>query len=534
MNIFDGTSNKSPKRNKFDLSHERKLTFDMGQLVPMLVQEVVPGDSFRVNSTVFLRFLALIAPVMHKVDVSVFYFFVPYRLLWSNWVQFIAGGESGVVAPAFPTFNVAQVYATAPSYMRDGSLLDYLGFPTVPPAGVVNAAYAGNNYGSLPIKAYQLIYDQYFRNQNVETTNLSINFLGDGAMPVGDYGAMFAMRYSMWEKDCFTSCLPFTQRGNPVTVPIVIQADTTGNAGNPGFFRQAPGGGVLVPAADQNVQNTAGSGALKAVGAGGPVSAYYDPNGSLTSSSLTINALRLSVRLQEWLEKNARGGGRYIETILMHFGVMSSDARLQRAEYLGGGKQPVIISEVLTTGGATGGTNLPPGTMAGHGMSLGGSMGFTKSVFEEHGLVIGIVRVMPKTAYQNFIPWHFSRQVNTDFFWPSFAHLGEIAVRTFQVWNDFTSAGAQPGQGAVFGYQSRYYEYKFMPDQISGAFKTSLSYWHVGRIFAANPTLNLAFCQSIPRADIFAVATDPNHLIAQIFHSVDAVRPMPYFGVPNL
>ena len=532
MNLFEQSSSRSPKKNKFNLSHEKKLTLNMGTLVPMLVQEVVPGDSFRVNSQVFVRFLALIAPIMHKVDVSCFYFFVPNRLIWANWTQWITGGEDGLSAISYPKFNIRTAFTTSNAFARDGSLLDYLGFPTVGLAEAIDVSYAAAEYSALPLRAYQLIYDQYFRNENVEVSQLGPNFMSDGSMAGVDYNAMFTLRQSMWEKDFFTSALPWTQRGAEVSLPINVTVPTTGiPGGNIPFFRNYATGAKLIPAASAAVKNQITDGQLLAAGASGDTVAYYDPNGSLSATNLTINALRLSVRLQEWLEKNARGGGRYVEVLLMHFGVLSSDARLQRVEYLGGGKQPVIISEVLTTGNTAGG--VAPGTMAGHGMSLGGNMGFTKSMFEEHGQVMGILRIKPKTSYQNFMPYYWGRLIRTDYYWPSFAHLGEAPVRNFNVWNNFNVAGAA-ADGTIFGYQSRYAEYKFNQDAVHGQFKTALSFWHLGRIFAAAPALNTAFVAANPRSDIFAVSADVHHVIVQIFHSIDAVRPMPYFGVPEL
>lgn len=532
MKIFDQASaGRRPKKNKFDLSHERKMTMNMGGLYPCLMLEVIPGDSFRVQSQIFLRFLALVAPVMHRVDVSLHYFFVPNRLLWANWPNFITGGETGLLAPAFPTFKVGDANTANPVFLKNGQLLDYLGFPTMKTTDAMNAGYANNQFSVLPVRAYQLIYDQYYRDQNVEPSNLPPGFLNDGLIPGADYNSQFAIRQRAWEKDYFTSCLPFTQRGTAVSVPVSVGAPTGGVSGaNVPLWRLAATG-VVAPIGATPFQVNAGTGGQTNIAAAGPY--YFDPNGSLTSSSITINALRASVRLQEWLEKNARGGGRYIEQILAHFGVLSSDARLQRVEYLGGGRQPVVVSEVLQTSTPAGGT--PLATMAGHGVSVGSSNRFSK-FFEEHGFIMGLISVLPRTAYQEFIPPHFWRQVNTDFFFPEFAHLGEQTVIQQQVYYNMADAATSGTGGNVFGYQSRFAEYKYIPTQTSSQLKETLGYWTLTRVFGTGnvPSLNTAFVQCVPRQDIFATPADINHLIAQIMHTVDAIRPMPYFGTPQL
>lgn len=536
MKLFDKIRVLKPKRNKFDLSHERKMTLNMGPLYPCYFEEVIPGDTFRVNSQVFLRFLALIAPVMHRVDVSVHYFFVPNRLVWDNWQDFITGGRDGLAAPVAPYFTLNNVNSAGASYLKAGSLLDYFGFPTLKNAGTYNTGYNNYQFNALPLRAYQLIYNEYYRDQNVEASVLSTNFTGDGNVTGADLLSLLQLRTRAWEKDYLTSALPWTQRGGAVTLPITgtVTVPTTGSS--TGIWRQS-GTGAVVPNGVLHGTTNLGTGtAGYGTSAGATTSPeYYDPNGSMTvtSSSLTINALRLSNQLQVWLERNARAGGRYIEQLAAHFGVISSDARLQRPEYLGGGKNPVVVSEVLQTTPSSGGST-PLAQMGGHALSIGNTNTF-KRFFEEHGFVIGLISVLPKTAYQQFCdPVWNGRSTNTSYYFPEFAHLGEQAVTNGTAYSDWGDASAASTWNNTFGYQGRYNDYKYHMDEVCGQFKESLNYWHFGRTFTSQPSLNTSFIQASVRTDPFAVTTDVDHLVAQIYHKVDALRPMPYFSEPRL
>lgn len=534
MKLFDQVAIRPPKKNKFDLSHERKMTMNMGPLYPVLYQEHVPGDSFRVQSDVFLRFLALIAPVMHRVDVYVHFFDVPWRLVWKNWEDFITGGRDGLAAPVFPTMTVLAINNQSPTYLRTGSLLDYMGWPVMKTASSVNAGYNSDIVTALGLRAYQLIYDEYYRDQNVEVSVRTANFMNDGPITGTEIDAILQIRKRAWEKDYQTSCLPWAQRGGEVSVPITstITAVTGGSGGNDAKIRRSDTGAIM-----GNMETTATANPTTlAVDTGGiaGLNAYYDPNGTLVanSSNLTINALRLSIRLQEWLEKNARGGARYIEQILAHFGVVSSDARLNRPEYLGGGKQPVVISEVLQMAPQAAGT--PLATMAGHGISVGTSNRF-KKFFEEHGCVIGLISVLPKTSYQQYLPKHWFKTTNTEMYFPEFAHLGEQAVLNKEIYYDVSDGPSNAGRNNTFGYNSRYSDLKYGCNTVHGQFREAgFQTWHLGRIFTAQPNLNTTFIQSNPRTDIFAVTADVDHLVCQVFHKIDALRPMPYFGTPTL
>lgn len=526
--IFDDIPVKSPKYNKFDLSFEKKMSINFGFLYPFLNTEVLPGDKWRVDAQIFSRLLPLLAPVMHQLDITTHFFFIPNRLVWTNWQTFITGGDQGTSTPVLPTFKVQDANALNPLFIKTGSMLDYQGFPVMQLADTYNAGYnATPIWNALPLKGIHLCYEHFYRDQNIEGTVLWPNFLNDGPVTGTDLTAMLSFRVRAWEKDYLTSALPWTQRGNPVNLPLTIVSSTSGPS-PAAILRRASDGasqGTLGP------QNAAGGVQLLRTSAASATATdfYIDPNGSLIGTGLTVNALRLSVKLQEFLEKNARGGNRYIETLFNHWGVVSSDARLQRPEFLGGATQPIIISEVLQQ--STGVTAL--GTMAGHGISVGNRNGFSRR-FEEHGHVLGLISVKPRTAYQQTMPKMYTRSVQTDFPLPIFAQLGEQAVLNYEAYTSYGDAAAAAGMTATFGYQSRYAEMKFMPSTVSGLFRESLGFWHFGRIFAAQPALNYAFIHSdTTRLDPFAVTTG-DHILLHIGMKMDVLRKLPYFGVPNL
>lgn len=515
MSIFKNINSQKPSRNTFDLSHERKFSMNMGELIPILTEEVVPGDSWKVNTETLMRLAPMVAPVMHRVNVYTHFFFVPNRIVWDNWEDFITGGEDGNAMPLMPTLNIGNHLG---NLTHKGSLLDYMG------AAVINSvSECGSAINALPFRAYLNIFNEYYRDQNLQT---KIPFdLGDGDT---DPTEILQKRIRAWEKDYFTSALPFTQKGGEVTTPLsgaasVVKSDSP----NLMHMKYGVGGGAAPdgPVTVESERLTVDSGS-------GMVGMNLDPNGTLEAdmSSVTaasIEELRRASRLQEWLEKNARGGSRYIESILSHFGVKSSDARLQRPEYLGGGKNPVVISEVLNTTGTDG--ELPQGNMSGHGISAGSSNSFSKT-FEEHGYIIGIMSVLPKTTYQQGTRRHLLKNDKFQYFWPEFAHLGEQEVLNAELFATY----CEQDEG-TFGYQSRYAEYKNIPSTVHGDFKEDLAYWHMGRIFESLPALNEQFIKSDPTHRIFAVE-DPSSakLYVQVYNRIRAIRPMPTFGTPRL
>ncbi|AXL14929.1 major capsid protein [Microviridae sp.] len=511
-NIHENQGFRKPRKSAFDLSHEKKLSFNMGELVPILLEEIVPGDEFKVETETLMRLAPMLAPVMHRVNVYCHYFFVPNRITWNQWEDFITGGREGTTSPNFPTVEYGDLWEEYGNSMT-GSLADYLGIPS--PSGAMNSG--GKEISKLPFMAYNQIYNDFYRDPNLQE-EIVVN---------DSYG----MQKRCWEKDYFTSCLPWPQRGPQVDIPV-----------NTVFEPQYADKSILLTESGASLPSNA---ALTSYDPGAPQLGSDIKNGGATADSLrvenlepsfeldgtsvTINELRQSNKLQQWLEKQARGGYRYIETILSHFGVKSSDARLQRAEYLGGGRQPIVISEVLNT---TGTTEAAQGTMAGHGISVGTTNKFKKR-FEEHGYVMGIMSVLPRTGYQQGIARHWQRTDKTEYYWPEFATLGEQEVKDSELY--FNATDPQPTEEGTFGYQQRYAEYKYGVSSVHGRFRDNLDYWHMGRKFDSAPALNTAFVNADPTDRIFAV-TDPDehHLWVQVYNKVLARRPMPFFSNPSL
>jgi len=504
-NIFNSIQLKKPKKNFFDLTHDVKLSANMGELTPILTLEVVPGDKIDLGCESIIRFAPMTAPVMHRMDVSMHYFFVPNRILWPNWEKFITNnGPTGtgpdIVAPYLP-FNG---YTSSPSSKR---LLDYMGLPTLDvTTGTVT------NISALPFAAYQCVYNEYYRDQNLIAP---VDYVLEDGDNDSHFGILTKLRNRAWEHDYFTASLPFAQKGAAVDIPLgAVNGDAA-------IYANSPAGNTTLAGTPY---------VIDLQGDFNPAIAtdIWAQTDGLQVEPTTINDLRRAYRLQEWLEKNARGGTRYIESILSHFGVKSSDARLQRPEYITGVKTPVVISEVLNTSGTE--DQLPQGNMAGHGIAV--SSGKSGSYYaEEHGYIIGVMSVMPKTAYQQGIPRTFLKLDPLDYFWPSFANIGEQEVQVQELYA-FT-----PNHEGTFGYVPRYAEYKYMPSRVAGDFRNSLDYWHLGRIFDNEPTLSQEFIECTPEdtSRIFAV-TDPDaqKLYCHVLNKIKAVRPMPKYGTPTI
>lgn len=539
-NIFNSIRLKRPRRNVFYLSYENKLTANAGELVPIMCKPVVPGDKFRVNTEMLVRLAPLVAPMMHRVDVFTHYFFVPNRLLWNQWEDFITKGVDGTEVPAFPKIALRADWVnptSAAALLSDGSLWDYLGLPTI--GGFNGIAFperspnsvippVGYEVSALPFRAYQLIYNEYYRDQNLTQP---IDFTLDGGLVtnVTEVMSLLTLRRRAWEKDYFTSALPWVQRGPDVTVPV------NNNSGSLDVvLKDSPHADVYhVPGTTAFPKDGALrsiSGAL-VIGGGEPDPAYLEPSNfqvNVDELGVSINDLRTSNALQRWFERNARSGSRYIEQILSHFGVRSSDARLQRPQFLGGGRTPVSVSEVLQTSSTD--TTSPQANMAGHGISAGVNHGF-KRYFEEHGYIIGIMSIRPRTGYQQGVPKDFRKFDNMDFYFPEFAHLGEQEIKNEELYLQQTPAG----NDGVFGYTPRYAEYKYSMNEVHGDFRGNMAFWHLNRIFSESPNLNTTFVECNPSNRVFATAeTSDDKYWIQLYQDVKALRLMPKYGTPTL
>jgi len=553
MSIFSKIQVKKPKFSTFNLSCQRKMSLQMGLLVPIHVQEVLPSDKFTMSTSQLLRFAPMIAPVMHEVNVYVHHWFVPNRILWKHWSEFITGGENGLDASLLPVVVNLEV--------EKGSLADYLGLPVTANDGLITEPIS-----LLPFLAYQMIYNENYRDQNlIESLKDMLESVEDGEIdyqtllqdgdlnypdniPSDSLLQLFVLRRRAWEHDYFTSCLPFAQKGNPVRIPLSPSLPVTWNDNVPDQVRSLQGenGQLTLTGADDVSVTPSGI-----IPNGRAISIDNSANLSVDTqaNATTINDWRRAIRLQEWLEKNARAGARLVESIEVHFGVKSPDSRLQRPEFLGGGKSPVMVSEVLQTSETQ---DTPQANMAGHGINLGSNASFSR-FFQEHGYIISIMSVMPRTAYQQGIPRHFSKLDKFDYFWRDFQHIGEQPVYNKELYyaGGYEGVDGDSTPNGVFGYIPRYSEYRFNSNTVHGDMKAELDYWHMGRIFVdsagnnppeeaidghvVEPKLNKDFIECNPTRRIFAVEDlYEDILYCQIFHNITARRPMSYFGSPML
>lgn len=499
-------------RSSFDRSHGHKTAFDAGWLIPIYVDEVLPGDTFNLSMTGFARLATPIFPIMDNMFMETFFFFVPNRLVWDNWEKFCGSQDD----PGDSTsFLVPVNGSTGSGAIVLNSLYDYMGMPVGTPGLVFNALHT---------RAYNLIYNEWFRDQNLQDS--VVVDTDDGNDSRGDYALLRRGK----RHDYFTSCLPSPQKGTAVALPLGTTARIQHGAPD-----DANIGVWSTVNARTDALETLG-GANDPVRAAGAAPVPHASGALLadlsTASAATINQIREAFQIQKLLERDARGGTRYTEVIRAHFGVTSPDQRLQRPEYLGGGSSPVVISQVPQT--SESGTTAQ-GTLAAYGTVALHNHGFSKS-FTEHGVLIGLVSVRADLTYQQGLDRMWSRQSRFDYYWPALSHIGEQSVLNREIWSQ--GSGDLVADAATFGYQERFGEYRYKPSRITGIMSSdavgTLDSWHLSQDFAALPVLNASFIVDNPPVDrVIAVATEP-HFIFDSFFSLRCARPMPLFGVPGM
>lgn len=510
-NVFSQVSGLKPGRSVFDLSHQVLFDANAGELIPVLCEEMVPGDLFKISNECVVRLQPLVSPMLCEVDITVHYFFVPYRIMWDGWEAFITGGLDGQDVSVLPRWSPGGVPAK-------GTLWDMLGFP------LVNLT-ASDRPLSFPFAAYESICNEYYQD---ETLQSATDFK---TLMASSVGSAVYLRRRAWRKDYFTSALPWQQRGTAPALPV---SGTTSAVWPDGDF-------VNLGASSQRsvmIDPDAGDAKLGTYNDTERVNLknLFNHNTVSLASATSVNIaeLRLSVQIQKWMERNARAGVRYTEFLREHYGVSPRDDRLQRPEYIGGSKQPLIVSEVLKT--SSDGTT-PQGTLAGHGISAAANS-VSKYHAQEFGIVMGILSIMPRAMYNSQgIDRQWLRRSKFDYYFPEFAHLSEQAIEREEIFATTVEADNR----TIWGYQGRYDEMRVKRSRTARNIRDTLSYWGMARSFASAPTLSESFiaCDGSsdptnnPLTKVFAAPSQPGYVV-HFGNVIIASRPMPIASNPGL
>lgn len=546
MSVFSSVRGNNVGRSVFNLSHFKRFTCDMGQLIPVLFLECVPGDTMKIGCEAVTRFQPMVAPILDSVDMYVHYFFVPTRLLMDDdkdWEKFLTGGKDGTdtsVSISLWSFGYADgTFGVDPKNpfsngLKHGkySLWDYFGLPTGDDS-LESGIRDSNHVISFPQKCYNYVWNEFYRDENL-CDEVKLN--------------NSTVLYRAWKKDYFTSSLPWQQRGISPALPIsgtlpinlssISFSDFSFGTSVEGFtgvrLRLEPDSGDVITNSPNLKGYTSNPAKFNSPTFGNAEGVVSSNNGTVDISKGTtfdVAVLREAFQIQRWLELNARAGVRYTEFLNAHFGIAPRDEVLQRPEYLGGTKSEIVVSEVLQTSATSDAS--PQGNLAGHG--LGAMSDFICSyTAKEFGYIIGIASWMPKPSYQQGVNRIFSRRTKYDFYFPEFAHLSEQAVTKGEIY----ATGDEEHDNSIFGYQTAYAEMRYMPSINCADMRDTYSYWHLGRIFNSDPSLNAGFLTTNSaysggiRKDIFAVQNQPG-LIVNFANVVKAIRPLPVYGTPG-
>lgn len=543
-------------RSTFDRSHSIKTSFNVGDIIPFMVEEVLPGDTFKVTTNKVVRLQTLLTPVMDNIYLDTYYFFVPNRLCWEHWKQLMGENTDSAWIPSVQ-YSVPQLEAPTGGW-NVGTIADYFGIPT----GVENLSV-----NALPFRAYALICDQWFRDENLtDPLNIPLNDTTVAGVNTGNYisdtakgGLPFkASKYH----DYFTSCLPAPQKGPSVPIPVAVGEgdyltvfagkDAHSNPVHYGLFglgRSSTGSDdyrtITVMDSNPKVSTEPSTVPLERTADRRylfePLNLYADPS-SFQINVGTINELRQAFQLQKLYERDARGGSRYIELLKSHFGVTSPDARLQRPEYLGGNRVPINVNQVVQQSGSVSGQTAQ-GTVTGMSLTTDSHFDFSKS-FVEHGFVIGVMVARYDHTYQQGLDRMWSRSDRFDYYWPVFANIGEQAVKNKEIYAQGSTVKDPDGaivDEKVFGYQEAWADYRYKPNRVTGEMRStyaqSLDVWHLGDDYASLPALSDSWIREdkVNVDRVLAVKSDvSNQLFCDLYIQNSATRPMPMYSIPGL